>query len=87
MNIYAGNLNYKLQETELKEAFAQFGEVTNVKIIKDKVTGRAKGYGFVEMSNDDQALQAIERLNGTELKGRMLNVKKANPPKQDGQPE
>ena len=66
MNIYVGNLNYRLQEEELKETFANYGEVSSVKIISDRVTGRAKGFGFVEMPNDNEALKAIEDLDGSQ---------------------
>lgn len=82
INIYVRNLNFSLEEEELANAFRQFGEVSSVKIIKDKFTGRAKGFGFVEMPNDQEGLAAIEKLNGTELKGRNMFVDKANPPKE-----
>lgn len=80
-NIYVRNLNFSLTEDELRQVFAQFGQVDSVKIIKDKFTGRAKGFGFVEMSNEQEALAAIEKLNGTDVKGRNIFVDKANPPK------
>jgi len=83
MNIYVGNLNYSLQEEELKEAFAEYGEVASVKIIKDKVTGRSKGFGFIEMDNDDEANNAIQELNGVEVKGRSLKVNQAKPPRNE----
>lgn len=81
MNIYVRNLNFSLTEDELKQVFTQFGAVDSVKIIKDKFTGRAKGFGFVEMPNESEALSAIEKLNGTDVKGRNMFVDKANPPK------
>lgn len=81
MNIYVRNLNFSLTEDELREVFAQFGAVDSVKIIKDKFTGRAKGFGFVEMPNEQEGLAAIEKLNGTDVKGRNMFVDKANPPK------
>ncbi|MCU0393210.1 MAG: RNA-binding protein [Thermoflexibacter sp.] len=79
MNIYVSNISFKLNEGDLQEAFAEFGEVSSVKIITDKFTGKSKGFGFVEMDNDDEAENAIEQLNGTELGGRELQVKKALP--------
>lgn len=81
MNIYVGNLSYNLQEEELKQAFAAFGEVASVKIITDKYTDRSKGFGFVEMPNDEEANNAINELNGKDLKGRNLKVNEARPPK------
>lgn len=81
MNIYVRNLNFSLTEDELREVFAQFGTVDSVKIIKDKFTGRAKGFGFVEMPNEQEGMNAIEKLNGTDVKGRNMFVDKANPPK------
>ena len=81
MNIYVRNLNFSLEEAELEQIFRQFGEVSSVKIIKDKFTGRAKGFGFVEMPNEQEGLAAIEKLNGTDVKGRNMFVDKANPPK------
>ena len=80
MNIYVRNLNYNLQEDELKEVFSQHGEVSSVKIIKDRVTGRAKGFGFVEMPNDDEAKAAIEKINGSDVKGRNIEASEARPP-------
>ncbi|MFC2138705.1 RNA recognition motif domain-containing protein [Bacteroidota bacterium] len=83
MNIYVGNLNYSLQEEELKEVFGEYGEVASVKIIKDKVTGRSKGFGFIEMENDSEANNAIQELNGVEVKGRSLKVNQAKPPRNE----
>jgi RNA recognition motif-containing protein len=77
MNIYVGNLHFDLNEDELKKVFEEYGEVSAVKIITDKVSGRSRGFGFVEMTNDDEAGQAIENLNGTEIKGRKVNVNQA----------
>ena len=82
MNIYVRNLSYNLTEQELGNLFSEFGEVTSVKIIKDKITGRAKGFGFVEMSDDNAGMQAIEKLNGSDVKGRPMQAEKALPPKQ-----
>ena len=74
MNIYVGSLNFKMQETELKELFEEFGEVTSAKIIFDKYSGKSKGFGFVEMPNDAEAKKAIEDLNGAEVGGRTIIV-------------
>ena len=79
MNIYVGNLNYGLQEEDLKEAFSNYGEVSTVKIIADRVTGRAKGFGFVEMPNDNEALKAIDDLDGSDLMEREMRVNQARP--------
>lgn len=79
MNIYAGNLDFSLTEDELQEVFAEYGEVVSVKIVKDRETGRAKGFGFVEMTDDDAGRKAIEELEGAELKGRNLRVNEARP--------
>ena len=81
MNIYVGNLSYTVTEDDLKAAFSEFGEVDSVNIIKDKFSGRSKGFGFVEMPNNSEADKAIEALNGTELKGRNLKVNQAKPRK------
>lgn len=79
MNIFVAKLNYDTEESALKEAFEVFGEVNSVKIISDKFSGRSKGYGFVEMPDDEEGLAAISQLNETELDGRTIIVKKAKP--------
>ena len=79
MNVYVGNLNYDLSEDDLKQAFEEFGEVTSAKIISDRYSGRSKGFGFVEMSSDDEAKAAIEALSGKELSGRTMVVNEARP--------
>jgi len=79
MNIYVGNLNYSVKEEELNELFSEYGEVVSVKLIKDRETGRAKGFAFVEMSNDDEATKAIENLDGSDLEGRNMKVNQAKP--------
>ena len=79
MNIYVGNLDYGLQESELEQIFREYGEVASVKIIKDKYTGKAKGFGFVEMPDDGEANNAIEELNGKDVNGRQMKVNKARP--------
>jgi len=78
MNIYVGNIPYKSSEDDLGNLFAEFGDVTSVKIIQDKFTGRSKGFGFVEM-NDESGTAAIDALDGFEHMGRNLRVSKANP--------
>jgi len=83
MNIYIGNLPFSLEETELKEFFEEYGEVSSVKIITDKSTGRSKGFGFIEMPEEEQALKAIEELNEAEVDGRSIVVKKAEEKKDD----
>jgi RNA recognition motif-containing protein len=77
MKIFCGSLPFSLEETELKEFFEEYGEVTSSVIISDKFSGRSKGFGFVEMSNDEQAQKAIEELNGAEVNGRTIVVNKA----------
>jgi RNA recognition motif-containing protein len=79
MKIYAGNLSYDATEVELRQAFEAFGRVDSATIIKDKYSGRSKGFGFVEMPNEAEARAAIEGLNGKEFKGRTLNVNEARP--------
>ncbi|GAB4359851.1 MAG: RNA recognition motif domain-containing protein [Methylohalobius sp. ZOD2] len=78
-NIYVGNLPYQLSEDELRDAFSQFGDVSSVRIIKDRYTDRSKGFGFVEMSVDSEAEDAIKNLDGQDLKGRALRVNEARP--------
>lgn len=77
MNIYVGNLHYEFSEDDLKEAFQEYGEVVSAKIIVDKYSGRSKGFGFIEMSDDEKAQQAIDGLNDKEVKGRNMKVNKA----------
>lgn len=79
MNIFVAKLNFDTQEGDLRYAFEEFGEVDSVKIIMDKFTGRSKGFGFVEMPNDDEARAAIADLDDQELDGRTIVVKKAEP--------
>jgi len=75
MNIFVANLNFKVQEEDLRETFEAYGEVDSARIITDRHTGRSKGFGFVEMSNADEANVAIEQLNDKEVEGRNLVVK------------
>ena len=79
MNIYVGNMSYEITEEELRMAFEAFGQVESAAIIKDKYSGQSKGFGFVEMPSKAEAQSAIDGLNGTELKGRTLNVTEARP--------
>lgn len=79
MNIYVGNLSREMSESELREAFEAYGEVTSAAVIKDKFSGVPRGFGFVEMPNNEEAKEAIAGLNGKELKGRALNVNEARP--------
>jgi RNA recognition motif-containing protein len=78
MNIFVARLNFKTRREDLESAFAQYGQVSSAKIVKDRDSGRSKGYGFVEMPNDEEALKAIAALNETELDGRAIVVKPAN---------
>ncbi|EQC49013.1 hypothetical protein M899_0646 [Bacteriovorax sp. BSW11_IV] len=77
--IYVGNLPYTISNDDLASAFADFGNVESAKIITDRDTGRSKGFGFVEMSSDDEAASAIEALNGKDFNGRNLTVNEAKP--------
>ncbi len=77
--IYVGNLSFSVSEEQLSSTFSQFGAVDSAKIITDRETGRSKGFGFVEMAVDSEADQAIEKLNGTDLSGRNMNVSEARP--------
>ncbi len=77
MNIYVGNLHYDIDEDQLREIFEEYGEVTSSKIIMDRETGRSKGFGFIEMSNDEEANAAMSELNDAELKGRNMRVNEA----------
>ena len=79
MNIYVGNLLRTLSESELKEVFQAYGTVQTASIIKDKMTGDSRGFGFVEMPNRDEAMKAIASLNGKDLKGRNMTVNEAKP--------
>ena len=79
MNIFVAKLSFDTHEDDLRAAFEEFGEVDSAKIIMDKFTGRSKGFGFVEMPDDDAARDAISQLNDTDLDGRTIVVKKAEP--------
>lgn len=77
MNIFVGSLPFSLEEADLKELFEAYGEVSTVKLIIDRETGRSKGFGFVEMSDDESAQKAITGLNGADVKGRSIAVSQA----------
>lgn len=79
MNIYVGNLSYRMEDKDLVEVFAKFGEVKSAKVIMDRETGRSKGFGFVEMETAQAGSDAIEALNGNECQGRTLRVNEAKP--------
>ncbi|MBN1158078.1 MAG: RNA-binding protein [Bacteroidales bacterium] len=81
MNIYVGNLNFKVTENDLEGIFAEYGTVSSVKIVTDKFTGRSKGFGFVTMENEDEANKAINELNGATLENREIIVNVARPKK------
>ncbi|MCU0339555.1 MAG: RNA-binding protein [Spirosomaceae bacterium] len=79
MNIYVANVSFKANDDELRELFEEFGEVTTARIIMDKLTGRSRGFAFVEMPNDAEGSQAISQLNDVDFKGRNLVVNEARP--------
>ncbi|MCX6571349.1 MAG: RNA-binding protein [Candidatus Aminicenantes bacterium] len=79
MNIYVGNLVKTINESDLRETFQAFGEVSTTSIIKDKFSGESRGFGFIEMPNKDEAEKAIAMLNGKDLKGRTATVNEAKP--------
>lgn len=78
-NIYVGNLSYSVTEEDIREAFEKIGEVQSIRMIKDNATGRSKGFGFVEMTADEDADKAIAALNGTMFMDRAINVSEARP--------
>lgn len=79
MNLYVGNLPYRITEDQLRQAFEEYGRVSSCTIIKDKVTGQSKGFGFLEMPESSEAEAAINQLNGRDLMGRKINVNEARP--------
>jgi len=79
MNLYIGNLNYRVRERELQTLLEQFGEIVSLKLVTDRHTGRSKGFGFVEFADAQAGRRAIETLNGTEFGERPLVLKEANP--------
>lgn len=84
MNLYVGNLPYRMTEDALRQEFEQYGEVASCTIIKDKATGQSKGFGFLEMPTREEAEAAITGLNGREVQGRRLNVNEARPREDSG---
>ena len=82
MNIYVGNLDYKVNENDLETKFGEHGTVSSCKIITDKYSGRSKGFGFITMENQDEANKAIEELNGTTFESREIVVNEAKPKKE-----
>jgi RNA recognition motif-containing protein len=78
-NVFVGNMSFETTESSIRSIFEPFGEITRVNLITDRDTGRARGFGFVEMSNDEEAAKAITALNGTQMDGRALNVNEAKP--------
>ena len=81
MNIYVGNLDFKVDERDLEEVFTEYGNVSSSKVIMDKFTGRSKGFGFVEMENQDEANKAIQELDGATFENRKITVNEAKPRK------
>src|SRR5437660_12075953 len=85
MNIYLGNLSYSATESTIRDLFEGFGQVTTAKIVTDKFTGSSRGFGFVEMPNDDEAQKAIAELNGKDFEGRKIVVNESKPRETTGQ--
>jgi len=84
MNIYVGNLSWTMTDEDLSNLFTQYGSVTSAKILKDKMNGRSKGFGFVEMEDDEAAKTAIANLNESEVQGRKLIVNESQPRQEGG---
>jgi RNA recognition motif-containing protein len=83
MNIYVGNLDFKVNENDLETLFGEYGAVSSAKVITDRYSGRSKGFGFVTMDDDDEAKSAIDKLNGTTFKNREMVVNEARPRKDE----
>jgi RNA recognition motif-containing protein len=81
MNIYVGNLDFKVDEKDLGDMFSEYGTISSAKVIMDKFNGRSKGFGFVEMENEDEANKAIQELNGATFENRKITVNEAKPRK------
>lgn len=79
MNIYITGLNYSINDADLNDLFAEYGEITSAKVIMDRETGRSRGFGFVEMPNDAEGQKVIDTLNGTELEQKVISVSVARP--------
>ena len=86
MNLYVGNLDYSVKDSQITAMFSEFGTVDSVKLITDKFTGRSKGFAFVEMSNDDEAREAINQLNQKAINDRNISVSEAQPPEKRERP-
>lgn len=84
--LYIGNLSFSMSEEELEQAFSQYGEIVSASIIKDSVSGRSKGFGFVEFAQEDSAAKAKDDMNGKELAGRMLKVDEAREQREQRRP-
>ncbi len=87
MNIYVGNLSYGVTEEDLQQKFSEYGAVVNVNIIKDRETGNSKGFGFVEMENQEDGEKAIAELDGKDLQGRDMKVNQARPKTENSRPK
>ena len=83
MNIYVGNLDYKINESDLEGIFEEFGAVSSAKVITDKFSGRSKGFGFITMENQEEATTAIKELNGATLENREITVNEAKPKREN----
>lgn len=79
MNIYVGNLNYRVRESDLQQVLEEYGVVNSVKLVIDRDTNRSKGFAFAEFANDDEAKNAIKELDGAEYEGRQMVVREATP--------
>jgi RNA recognition motif-containing protein len=79
MNIFIAGLSYSINDADLKELFSEYGEIASSKVVMDRQTGRSKGYGFVEMDDEEAAKKAIEELNGAQYDGRTISVSEARP--------
>ncbi|MEX0616206.1 MAG: RNA-binding protein [Candidatus Woykebacteria bacterium] len=80
--LFVGSLPFSTTSDELKDLFSQVGEVTSANVITDRMTGRSRGFGFVEMANDDDVAKAIEKFNGSDMDGRAIVVNEARPPRE-----
>ena len=87
MNIYVGNISREATENEIKQAFEEYGEVTSVNLIRDKLTGQSRGFGFVEMPKQEEAENAIKNLDGQRVSGRVINVAEAKPRTEGKKPD
>jgi RNA recognition motif-containing protein len=79
MNIYISNLSFKVEDSDLRQLFEEYGEVSSAKVITDRFSGRSRGFGFVEMPDNDASLKAIEELNQAEYDGKVITVNEARP--------